>query len=64
MKLVFPDRPIAEISNTDSIFHTVFDLDQRYQITGAEHLALGYKSDGRVPHWSDHGGDRFQFGYR
>jgi hypothetical protein len=51
MKLVFPDRPIVEIPNTDPIFHTVFDLDQRYQVTGAEHLSLGYKADGRVPHW-------------
>lgn len=51
MKMVFPDRPIVEIPNSDPIFHTVFDLDNRYQITGAEHLRVGYKLDGRVPHW-------------
>ncbi len=51
MKMVFPDRPIVEIPNNDPIFHTVFDLDNRYQITGAEHLGTGYKLDGRVPHW-------------
>ena len=51
MKLVFPDRPIVEIPNSDPIFHTVFDLDERYQVTGAEHLGLGYKNDGRIPHW-------------
>jgi hypothetical protein len=51
MKMVFPDRPIVEIPNDDPIFHTVFDLDNRYQITGAEHLGVGYKLDGRVPHW-------------
>jgi hypothetical protein len=51
MKMVFPDRPIVEIPNNDPIFHTVFDLDNRYQITGAEHLGVGYKLDGRVPHW-------------
>ena len=39
MKLVFPDRPIVEIENADSIFHTVYDLDERYQIPGAVGLA-------------------------
>ena len=51
MQLVFPDRPIVEIPDSDPIFHTVFDLTQRYQITGAEHLRVGYKNDGRVAHW-------------
>jgi hypothetical protein len=51
MKLVFPDRPIVEIPDNDPIFHTIFDLDERYRITGAEHLATGYKLDGKVAHW-------------
>ncbi len=51
MKMVFPERPIVDIPNDDPIFHTVFDLDDRYRITGAEHLATGYKKDGRVARW-------------
>jgi len=51
MKMVFPERPIVDIPNEDPIFHTVFDLDDRYRITGAEHLETGYKKDGRVAHW-------------
>jgi hypothetical protein len=51
MKLVFPDRPIVEIENSDPIFHTVYDLDDRFQMPGAAHLRLGYKNDGKVPHW-------------
>jgi len=51
MKMVFPDRQIVDIPNDDPIFHTVFDLDNRYQITGAEHLRTGYKKDGRVARW-------------
>jgi hypothetical protein len=51
MKYVFPDRPLVDIPNDDPIFHTVFDLDDRYRITGAEHLAVGYKNDGRVARW-------------
>jgi hypothetical protein len=51
MKMVFPERPIVDIPDSDPIFHTVFDLDERYQIPGAEHLGTGYKKDGRVPRW-------------
>jgi hypothetical protein len=51
MQKVFPDRPIVEIPDNDAIFHTVYDLDERYQITGAEHLRTGYKADGYVAHW-------------
>src|SRR5580698_9362148 len=51
MKMVFPDRPIVDVPNDDPIFHTVFDLNDRYRITGAEHLDTGYKKDGRVARW-------------
>jgi hypothetical protein len=51
MKLVFPDRPIVEIEDKDAIFHTVYDLNDRYQIAGAEHLGTGYKKDGIGAHW-------------
>jgi hypothetical protein len=51
MKLVFPDRPIVEIPNSDPIFHTVYDLDSRYQIVGHDHLWEGHKNDGYVAHW-------------
>jgi len=59
MRMVFPDRPIEEIPNNDPIFHTIYDLDDRYQIPGAAHLRLGYKvpdypqgpDDGKGAHW-------------
>ena len=51
MKLVFPDRPIVEIPDSDPIFHTIFDLDDRFQIVGAEHLLEGSKNGGKVAHW-------------
>jgi len=51
MKLVFPDRPILEIEDGDAIFHTVYDLNDRYQIPGEAHLRLGYKNDGIGAHW-------------
>jgi hypothetical protein len=61
MKAVFPDRPIVDIENADQIFHTVYDLDDRYQIPGEWALRSGrlYRNDGAVPHWmgiyDDHG---------
>jgi hypothetical protein len=53
MSKVFPDRPIVEIPNGDAIFHTVYDLDDRYQVPGAQYLYSGriYEKDGKVPHW-------------
>ena len=51
MKRVFPDRPIVEIPDSDAIFHTVYDLDDRYQVPGAAHLRLGYKNNGIGAHW-------------
>ena len=53
MQKVFPDRPIVEIPNGDPIFHTVYDLDQRYQVPGAQYIDTGktWEKDGRVPHW-------------
>src|ERR1700739_1377499 len=43
IRMVFPDRPIVDIPNDDPIFHTVFDVDDRYQLPGYEHLRLGCK---------------------
>jgi hypothetical protein len=51
MHRVFPDRQIVEIEDSDAIFHTVYDLNDRYQVPGAEHLRTGYKKDGIGAHW-------------
>ncbi|HEY6329421.1 MAG TPA: DUF4159 domain-containing protein [Blastocatellia bacterium] len=47
----FPDRPIVDIPDKDAIFHTVYDLDDRYIIVGSEHLREGSKNGGTVPRW-------------
>jgi hypothetical protein len=59
MNRVFPDRPVVEIDNEDAIFHTVYDLDDRYQVLGM--WALGgrrggggwnnQRAAGTKPHW-------------
>jgi hypothetical protein len=51
MKRVFPDRPIVDIADSDAIFHTVYDLDNRLQVPGEAHLRLGYKNNGIGAHW-------------
>src|SRR5262249_33558898 len=47
----YPDRDIVDIPNDDAIFHSVYDLNDRYQVPGAEHLATGMKNNGRIPFW-------------
>jgi Domain of unknown function (DUF4159) len=52
MSKLLPGRPIVEIENGDAIFHTVFDLDQRYQVSGQWSLrGMPYLNGGRDPHW-------------
>lgn len=53
MKKVFPDRAIVELQNADPIFHTVFDLDDRYQVPGMQYVYSHrvYEKDGTSPRW-------------
>jgi hypothetical protein len=53
MSRVFPDRPIVEIENSDQIFHTIYDLDSRFQVPGEQYVRSGvtYEFGGTVPHW-------------
>jgi hypothetical protein len=54
IRFVFPDRPIVDIPEDDPIFHTVFDLKDRFQIPGAAHLYQGCKNcreGGQGAHW-------------
>jgi uncharacterized protein DUF4159 len=53
MQRVFPDRAIVEIDSSDPIFHTLFDLDDRYQVPGAQFIRSGrtYEYDGYEARW-------------
>ena len=51
MKRVFPDRQIVDIPDSDAIFHTVYDLDERYQIRRRRASARRHKLDGYVARW-------------
>jgi hypothetical protein len=41
MKRVFPERQIVDIENRESIFHSVYDLNDRYQVPGARYRGTG-----------------------
>ena len=53
MSKVFPDRPIVDLENANPIFHTVYDLDERYQVPGMQfvHSHRIYEKDGYVARW-------------
>lgn len=62
MRKVFPDRQIVDLANADPIFHVVYDLDNRYQVPGAQYRSShspcekcatnpGYGSGGEAAHW-------------
>ena len=54
LQRLFPDRQPVELSNDNPIFHTVYDLTQRYQVRNERSMryrGVGYRGDGAVPHW-------------
>jgi hypothetical protein len=54
MRKVFPDRPVVDIDNADAIFHSVYDLDDRYQVPGRWALSRGgmsRRAEGTTPRW-------------
>jgi hypothetical protein len=61
MKKVFPEREVVELENVNPIFHTVYDLDERYQVAsqGSVRRGTSWKCDGCPDHWrgifDDHG---------
>jgi hypothetical protein len=55
MKAIFPDRPVVEIDSKDPIFHSVYNLDDRFQILGdwCIHFSVQcqQRAVGTTAHW-------------
>lgn len=53
MSRVFPNRPVVDIDNKDPIFHVLYDLDERFQVPGAQYFYSGrtYEQDGFEARW-------------
>ena len=55
MNRVFPGRPIVDLDDRDPIFHTIYDLSERFQVPGAQYFETGLTYEkgetGKVAHW-------------
>ncbi len=55
MRMIFPDREIEDIPETDPIFHTVYNLNEKIQVGNFRSMDRDanhpYRADGSVPHW-------------
>ena len=56
IKRVFPDRRVEEIPDHDPILHTLFDIEERFQIPGyynwmENHITYEKGPTGKEPHW-------------
>jgi hypothetical protein len=52
MRRVFPDREIVELEDSAAIFHSIYDLDGRYQVPGASPwfgAGITYEHGGTIP---------------
>jgi hypothetical protein len=67
LQRLFPGKQPVELSDDNPIFHTVYDLTQRYQVRNERSMrqrGVGYRTDGAVPHWLgvlDDQGDAWQY---
>ena len=49
---VLPRSHFVELQNDDPMFHTVFDINERYQVSGLNILyGMPYERGGIIPHW-------------
>jgi len=54
LQRVFPDKPVVDLPDSDSIFHTLYDLDNRFQVPGYQYVRSGLtyeREDGKEAHW-------------
>jgi hypothetical protein len=53
VRMIFPDRAVEDLKDSDEIFHTMYDLDDRFQIPGTRFIwgGRGYAADMKVPKW-------------
>jgi hypothetical protein len=54
MHNIFPDRQIVDLPEEDAIFHTAYDVKERYQVANFRSMLRNgntYRADGSVPYW-------------
>jgi hypothetical protein len=53
-RLIFPDRQVVDLEDTNSIFHTIYNLDQKFQVPGYQYVwshRTYERYDGQTAHW-------------
>ncbi len=49
---IVPNSTIVELKTSDQIFHTVYDLNELYQVSGRQiERGMPYERNGYIPHW-------------
>ena len=54
MRRIFPDREIVDLPEEDAIFHTAYDVNERYQVGNFRSMLRNgntYRADGDKPYW-------------
>src|SRR5262245_14383455 len=53
LRRIFPDRDVVDLEDKDSIFHIIYDLDDKYQVPGQQYLWSGrvFERDGIGAKW-------------
>lgn len=53
LRMIFPNRPVEDLSDQDAIFHVTYDLTKRFQIPGTRYIwgRRRYRPDSTVPQW-------------
>ncbi|MBM3736430.1 MAG: DUF4159 domain-containing protein [Acidobacteria bacterium] len=54
IRMILPGSEIEELADDDPIFHTLYDLNERFQIGNFRvmmYRGVPYRADGIVPHW-------------
>jgi len=56
MLMVFPDRPIEDLTAKDEIFHVLYDLSDRFQVPGEQYVSTGRMARDPGRRWPRYGG--------
>ncbi len=52
LRRVFPEARVVDVEDSDPLFHTIYDLNDRFRVTGAwGRFGRPYQDDGVTPYW-------------
>ncbi len=53
LRKIFPEREAVDIPDRDAVFHTLYDIDDKFQVPGVQFLYTGskYEQDGVEARW-------------